>query len=296
MMMSPPMLEGIYGNYCPPSNWTLVQEWRTNDADMSGIDTYFGAGMAGILTFAWSPDGTKLTIGNADNSFDEIGTFACSTPFDPDTAASSPTGTPLSLLNPVWSFFVGDGTTLYTNGVVGDFIRRYDLGTAYEVTSGATLHSDITKTDVDLGGNLDAPFTPGRSGLPIYWQGAATSPIEGAMSHLFGSLDLDAISHTLYRDPSFSPNDANDWSMLSTNNLSWYAAVGVAGVYLITIKSEGALETPGMVATGPTDISASLNGWDPDMIWIDPLDTTYVWVAASAGTEFQMAKWATNCG
>lgn len=297
--LSPPFFEGILGNtkYCETSNWTLVGEWDTRQSDLSSIVSKYsteGWSIGDHFGFAWHPDGTRLSLANSD---DFIVTFDCSTAFDPDTASYNRDRQ--VELNPTCLHYVGGGVAALFLNTTGDEIDRVP-SSDYAIGSGGST-SNLTKSDVGFAGSGDGSFTVDDDLTYMYWHGQTTTGDERLKYITFTSSSLDNFSVSGTSD-SFDGGPGllsatNAFQNLSTPNLDgdrFYMVRDGNAELIILDNGKGDLSavTEGTI----TDLTTLLTyTWSPEGVWINPNDTTHVWVYGRGGAGLQLAKFATNC-
>jgi len=280
------VLINSYAHTSDPSNWTLVNEWDTREGDLSTIDAAFT--LNSNDGFAWSPDGTKLTICNAAD--DIIRTFSCSTPFDPETAS---TLSSRSETNPQGIQFVLDGNAHLQRIVVGDEFTR-SPSSSYQVGGGAE-HSDITKADVGFTGNQDGFIVPHPDLDYLLWFGETGTETEiKYITLISGSLNSYTVQATQGIDPPLSAVGLMV-SALNKNQESFYMVGNSPGVRLVTMPSAHDIANIsfGTVEDLATQFSPASN-WAVNNIWTDPEDTRYVWIGGDTYPGIQLAKFETN--
>jgi len=285
--------------FTDPSGWTLVGEWDTRDGtgidgDLSSIDAYYTFPRGhGIY---WNSAGTLLTICNASD--DQLTTFTCSTPFDPETATAL---TADGDVNPGNAKFYLSGLA-YAFLRAGDNIDRYPSSSAYAV-KGQPIggrHSTISKADIGYTGSSDGFWTAPPNLSYILWHAPdGSSPFHNFLHYITTpGGDLSAFTLQASEDiEAQEPAIGGHLSDLSKDELSFYLCKGTNGIRLVTLTTATDVST---VSYGPDrDIGSQFNSaagqWDIDSVWIDPNNTRYVWVMGDTGSQqIQMAKFDTT--
>jgi len=284
--LPPQRLVDVNGDYVDdgtPSGgggWTLIQEWDTNAGDMVTIDAAFNLNARG-QGFYWNVAGTLLTLCSATD--DTIRTFACSTPYDPDTATQV---NGRAVVNPQGLHWNAAGTLLFCHVIVGDRIDAIP-GSGFVVGNGAVV-SDITKADVGHGGPGDGSKVMTLSADFMLWEG--DGDIIKRISTPGGNLDAFAVQAT---EPMTggTGNLVIGTSPLTLDNKSYCRGVGAPGVEFVTM--DDALD----VATINYSVAQSLSGLTsmrPVYLWFDPNDTSEIWTQGDLSGGMQLARFATN--
>lgn len=244
--------------------------------------------------FAWSQDGTKLAIANTSD--DNIKVFTCSTPFDPDTAGGSPSV--FGITNP-WGglHYNKAGTKIASIYVVGDVIAQWNCSS--HVLSDNVVDSNLTKAEGGHSGTQDGPFTCNQDMSRIYWFGDSDRFNRIGLSP---AGDFDSFSLDQTATP-FSQN-FNLGSQITTMNLgedAFYITIGGTATNLRLYEMSTAQDTSTCSLTGTFDCNTITgtrpggSSWRADKCWIDPEDTTHIWVAVEFGvTDMAFAKLKLN--
>jgi hypothetical protein len=235
----------------------------------------------GQAGFAWSPDGTKLTISSeADQA---VRTFTCSTAFDPDTATLTATKT---VTNPQGMQFVEDGAFFIVTAVNGDVHQKYPA-TDYVVNAAGALASDVDKSEAGLDGTGDGCQGFHTDGTWSYWIGEQTTTQDEYFvyeTYTGGDLDLDAVGDSLdITLTGLTPSPNQILSHPSTDGLKWYFVSGGSAV-LLQVTTLGDLST--FSNGSSTNLGALVGAWSPTMVWID--------LGGDTGGEIQLAKFITG--
>lgn len=308
--LTPPFFEGAVFDfapnpttYCGVSNWTLVQEWNSQDGDLTNITNYYDTQGWGhdLNGFAWSPDGTKLTLAGAD---DFIVTFSCSTPFDPETASQlAQRDSQAPYTNPTTLQYVSGGQALLFIHTVGDEISKI-AATDYRVGTGSEL-SDLHKTDVSFtASGDDGSYTADDALSYMYYHGRV-----GASDHRLKYITFTSANLNNYSEVATSANFFGD----STTQLSspapsqTFSRPNIAGdkfymvssgfAQLITLDN-GLGDLSSVSWDTKRDLTTEFSRtWTPNGCWINENDTTHIWVHGDNPSGYiQLAKFATNCG
>jgi len=281
---------GIPTVFNDPSNWTLIQLWDTRLGDMANMITGMG-GDAFNNGFAWSYDGSRLTICNPGSS-GHIYTFTCSTPFDPDTAGITPTADRAAGLALVPSSlqFNDSGSRAYAMRFGHDFIHAFACSGF--VVGLATETSTLSKGDVGFTGAQEGGFIIHVDDSTVLWNGQDTLAVIKKISLApAGDLSAFTVDGTEIIDPPISVNTHNiGQSVLSLDGASFYQCNTL--ISLVTMATPGDINT---LSFGPfIDIDDVLGlGFLITRVWVNPNDTSEIWVGSST-SGVQLARLATN--
>ncbi len=273
--LPPKSLPDVTGG--PGGDWELIQFWNTNLGDMAGIETAFSNNTRG-QGFVWSPDGTKLTMGST--SADQVKTFSCSTPFDPDTASEIAS---INLTNP---YIQGStGSRIFINVVVGDVVQNHPF-TNYIIGSGGAS-SDFAKSDWPQGGSGDGPSTFPQDAsyvmnafTDILWYGSTPG----------GNLDALA-GQTSHFNGAISVNLSTGFSPITDDGLRWYQGIGSQGIRFWDLTNP---VDPSTLTYGAPQALPGGSGIRPSACWFNPLDTSRAWVQGDLSGGMQLAVFDTK--
>jgi hypothetical protein len=278
----------------PVSGWTSVASFDGNRdvAEIDNIqsaftDEYFGTVLV-ISGFFWKPDGTKLTI--SDTGADKIKTFTVDPPWD---VSSAVVVSSLNVTNAQGLWPNKDGTAFITRTVVGDTFVKYPM-TDWQVGNGTpTALSDISKADLGFGGTEDpwALLRPDFS-YAFFGLGGPQRPSAKYTTLTGGSLDNFTIVSTEseYVTSGYSTTTTDGKFALCARNAQGVAVVEFTDPLDITT----ATNLSGLDGDSLAAITTCAANITPSWCWIDPDDTTYVWVSDYNGSQPQMERFKTT--
>ena len=174
--------------------------------------------------------------------------------------------------------------------VVGDSIQTY-AATDYGSITGSAL-SDLTKSDAGFSGSSDGVFTTNEAGSYVLYYGPSQLLKYITLSP-DGNLDGFTVQATKtgIADGQSLFNDC--CTLLNNDEKSYYMAAGAAGIQRVTMPTP--TDIANIVNEAAVDIGAPfVNNWNITSTWIDPNDTTFMWVGGESGTTIKFAKFATN--
>lgn len=274
--------------YFDPSDWTLVEEWDTDTGDLTFIFNTLNSFVRNT-GFAWSPNGTKLTIGNSSD--DVVRTFQCTTPFDPNSANA--VLETRSVTNPTNLFFTNGGTRMLYVRTVGDVIAAVPASN-YTVTTLAET-SQIGKGEVGFNDSGDGAFVPSADASYVLWWGE-TNNVDELKYVTFsppGDLDNFTVQETVTNDfganlfsDRMTPLSADETRIFTPRFNQVVAMIEMPAPHDIANISIGADVDLGPQLADNWAFSAGM--------WIDPLDTRYVWVAHDSSARLAFAKFDTH--
>ena len=145
--------------------WDITSASHVSTKDISAQE-------AVVRSVAFSPDGTKMfMVGDGDNVY----RYDLSTAWDITSASHVSTknvGAQDSV--PFGVTFSGDGTQMFVSGATNDSVFRYDLSTAWDITSASHVSTkdisaqDTTPTGVTFSGDGAKMFVVGSTNDSVY--------------------------------------------------------------------------------------------------------------------------------
>lgn len=195
--------------------------------------TISSAEAAEIYTLFFKPDGTRLWIGQGLSS--DVEEFTLSTAWDISTLSHNATynfESPTAYTDTVIDFiFSHDGTKCFTVDSTQDNIRRYDLDTAWDLSSGFTATSVSVDLDLITTANATRPnhLAFSRDGYKLYLLDDNTSKI--LQYDLSSPYDItsSSLSGTPDDELDMSSQDASFWGMRMSTDGRYIYAVGRDG-------------------------------------------------------------------
>lgn len=278
-------------DYPDPSNWTLLDEWDSRQGDLTYITGQ--QNFPRMYGFSWSYDGTRLHTCNTSD--DRIYEFTCTTPFDPNTANAV---TSVAVTNPTNLRWSDNGLSVYYIEIVGDEIQERSKvsGTPFSLT-GMSLGSNITKSDVGFTGSADGCFIwDALDPTNFFWEGAISTARRLKRFTLSPAGDLDGFTEqqNVAAPGNLTVSVSQTSTVLSADKTKYYRIQSQSGVRLMTLSSP--LDISSITVGALTDIDQQFaNSWTIRDIWINPNDTSVVWVAGESGSGgVQFAKFSTG--
>ena len=269
-----------------PSGWTLIEKWDSRLGDLDDLATAMGT--AWQDGFAWSYDGTKLTIANAVSDF--VHTIICSTPFDPSTASTT-VAAEFAITNPSSIQFNDDGSLIYLLRNPHDFI--YNIAADDFVVDGNTLISFINKAQAGFTGASEGGQSLSVDDVNILWEG--TTGLDEELKEItmdpvgdLGAFTVDATEGI--NPPVVTVTHSIGMSVQSLDRGNFYKTN--ASISLATMSTPGDLSTLSYGSFIDLNTIHSLN-FLVVRVWINPNDTSEVWVGGLT-SGMQLARFATN--
>jgi len=266
--------------YNDPLDWTLIQSWETGSGDMVAIDAAFN-GLSGFTGgVIWSLDGTVITL--ASTGEDRIRSFSCSTPWDPDTATLIATRT---VTNAIHLFASADGTLIIyersTDTMVGVAVTNFTI-------NGSAETGAMNKAASGHSGSVDRSFYPIDDLSYMYVDGPGLTRIR-QVDFTGGAGDFDNPILGQESTINWTQNGSVGGSKISKDGTRIYRGAGTAGVEILEMSTPFDLSTITSIGTFDNDAEV---GFSVDTVWVNPEDTTEVWVVGTSG--LQLARMATN--
>ena len=284
----PPMIGPFPINYNNPDNWTLIEQWDTNNGvgmnEMASIDAAFN-GSPRASGPCWSPDGTRLTLGSSSD--DTIRSFILSTPWDPDTASLTASR---AVTNPSHMFMNASGSQLWTLVVVGDLIRNYPCSNF--IITGLDISSDMTKQEAGYTGSGDGSFYATRNFESMMFDGRLQFGADRTRFITFtpaGNLDAPSFGDAV--DPVYNVNATLGGSKISNDGLNYYHGIGSQGVRWIQMTTPF---DPTTISISDHNILPEINGLRPQYVTVNPDNFSEIWIQNDASGGMQLARMLTN--
>ncbi len=278
--------QGAPTDYGDPAAWTVLQEWDTDLGEMAVMDTAFG-GFAFGGGMSWSPDGTVFTaLCPAQRT---IRSFSCSVPFDPDS-------TVVSLSSYAGGFqFIGGvsmhmnqaGTQIMWHGGFNNFLYVRACS-GYAVVGGGLNQSDMARTDWPWSNEMGTQY-PKKDLSYAISDGSNPSGIRKATFTPAGNLDSFVIG-TLKNPAPSTVNKIIVGTKVSNDGASYYRVNG--GVEWFDMSTPDDPTT--VTLTSTTVVNPTIISYTPNGIFIDPDDTSIVWLWLGTGSRTRITKCATN--
>jgi hypothetical protein len=259
-------------------------EWDTANGDLGFL--FATNGNNRIDGFAWSPDGSVLTISNGLT--DVIQSFECSTPFQPNTASLA---TSRAVTNGNTIQFNDEGSLLFTTTVVGDQISSYPC-TNYKINTTGTI-KHLTKSDVGFTGSPDGSWSASFDLDTVFWSGDDGSDAIKKIATPDGDLDNFTVNQT-YNNTSINPSASRGESHTTLDGKLFIKCNGSSGLRFRRMTTANDLSTVIDWLTNQAVNSLSVIDMRPSHIWFNPKDTRYIWVSDDPSSRAQFCRYKTN--
>lgn len=273
--------------YNSPADWTLIQAWDTAVGDMVAIKSAFNDSPRGSTNMVLSPDGIHLTLGSTND--DTIRTFSLSTPFDPDTATLISTR---NALNPGHMFANKVGSILWVERATDTYevfpMSNFILG------QGST-EGTMNKAEAGFAGSGDLTYYARDDFAYLIADGPITDPSPGVRVRRIDFVppgDLD--------NPFLGPLSGIDWSQnggvpgskISKDETTIYRALGSSGIEILKMSTPGDPSTMSFFSIDDIQVEITFL---PDSVFMNPENTTEVWIVGDNGSsQIQLARMLTN--
>lgn len=276
--------------YNDASNWTLIEEFDTAAGDMAFIKATFGANnfKDGIN---WNDDGTKVTFMSGGQRI--IRSYPVPIPWDLNSvvAQTSSYSGGFEILTGNSMHTNEDGTQIMWHG---NFNNLLYVRTAIDfavLTTGAGNESDMSRVEWEFSSSLGSQYAKNDFSYVLSDGSDGARNIRKADLTPNGNLDSFVLGGKYY-PPVWVVNGIIIGTKISTDGKRFY-------------RQNSAVELCEMpVADDPANVSIisffsvfpSLIAWQPDGIYINPNNTSEVWMTGDAGAETHVARFATNAG
>jgi sugar lactone lactonase YvrE len=167
------MYIGAFGGTHSVYQYSLSTAWDVSSASYDSVSFSRASQSISHINIFFKPDGTKMYSVNP--TADAIFEYGLSTAWDVSTASyNGSLSVSAEDSNAYGMWFKNDGTQAFISGLTNDSVFRYDLSTAWDVTSGSYSGVSFSVTSQETSPNL---LTFSADGAKMFVGGVATDTI-----------------------------------------------------------------------------------------------------------------------